>query len=222
MFHTWLDGNDFYKGSFQLKQKVFITLTQENRMQFDLSWPAIKVVFNGFSLFVLGMVIYCIFIFSFYKQVSKKYIFPFEEVDVKNSLHPQWRRFWNRLVYTLKYIFVVPLFLIVWFIILALLLLLMQKSIPLDTALLISMALLATIRITAYYNEELSVDVAKLVPLALLALFLVDMTTLSLPLFWEKTKSIAAYASIIIIYFIFIVLLELILRGYDAIANRED
>lgn len=190
-------------------------------MQLDLSWPVLKAVFNSFALFVVGMVLYCIFIFSFYKQVSKKLIFAFTDKDCRNSKYPRLMQFWCRVVYVFKYLFVVPLFLVLWFTVLALLLLLMQDGIPLETALLISMSLLATIRITAYYTEELSVDVAKLVPLALLALFLVDMTTLSVPAFWEKLQSLPVYLNTILIYFIFIVLLELLLRGYDAVASRD-
>jgi hypothetical protein len=190
-------------------------------MQLDLSWPTIRAVLSGLGLFVLGMVVYCIFIFSFYKQVSKRLLFGFKEQDCSRSKHPRFMKVWCRFTYALKYLFGAPVFLFLWFAFIAALLLLMQRDIPVNTALLIAFALLATIRITAYYDEELSIDVAKILPLALLALFLVDMDLIQLPIFVNKLKEVGLYLNTLVIYFLFTVVLELLLRVYDALANRE-
>ena len=74
------------------------------------------------------------------------------------------------------------------------------------------MALVASIRVTAYYNEALSTDLAKMFPFALLAIFLVDMSFFSyqgslitikqFPLMWKQ----------LIYYLGFTIALEFLLR----------
>ena len=74
------------------------------------------------------------------------------------------------------------------------------------------MALVASIRVTAYYNEALSTDLAKMFPFALLAIFLVDMSFFSyqgslttikqFPLMWKQ----------LIYYLGFTIVLEFLLR----------
>jgi hypothetical protein len=186
-----------------------------------IDWTAMWHLFQNFSLYVGGMVIYCIFIFSFYERVSKRLIFTYEQEDYSKTKHPGWTKFWNNTVYVFKYLFLAPLFLFFWFAVIAVLLMLMQDNIAVETAMLIAMALLATIRISAYYTEDLSIDVAKIVPLAMLAFFLVDMSAIDLTSFGQKLISLQSLLSTLLMYFAFTVVLEFLLRIYDAIANRE-
>ena len=51
--------------------------------------------------------------------------------------------------------------------------------------LVVSVSLVAAIRVTSYYNEQLSQDLAKMIPFALLGIFLVDATFFSVQ---EKPK----------------------------------
>jgi len=86
-----------------------------------------------------------------------------------------------------------------------------------EDILLVSMALVASIRVCAYYNEDLSRDLAKLIPFALLAIFIVDYRFLSfddvLDLRYDVNDNwkIAAY------YLALTICLEFILRSTKAI-----
>lgn len=187
-------------------------------MDFLALLPTVK----SFGLFVAGMAAYCIFVFALYKKVSERFIFAFSDKDCRNSKYPVFMKFWCRFLYGLKYVFVAPLFLFFWAAMFSVFLLLMQDTIPLLQGLMISMALLAAIRVCAHYSESLAEDVAKTVPLSLLALFLVDMELIHFKEFWLKLKEIPSIWQTLLVYFGFIVLLELVLRLYAAIAERDD
>jgi hypothetical protein len=187
-----------------------------------VDWLSFLPALKHFTLFVLGMAAYCIFVFALYKRVSQRFIFAFTDRDCRNSKYPAFMKFWCRFVYGMKYVFVAPIFLFIWGAMFSAFILLMQDTIPLEQGLLISMALLAAIRICAHYSESLAEDVAKTVPLSLLALFLVDMTLIQFDDFWTKMRTIPTIWETLIVYFAVIVVLELLLRLYAAIAERDD
>jgi hypothetical protein len=164
------------------------------------------------------MVAYAIFVFSFYERVSRRLLFEFE---VRGKSLAGFPLFWARTVYGLKYLFVAPLFLFSWFALLAALVLLLQSSMPLEEGLLIGMSMLATIRVCAYYKEQLAEDLAKILPLALLGIFLLDRSLVNLATFMAKFDDLPLLLTTLATYFAFMVVLEFVLRIYDAFANRE-
>ena len=91
------------------------------------------------------------------------------------------------------------------------------SSRPFAHVLLASMGLVAAIRIAAYYNEDLSKDLAKMIPFALLGIFIIDVRLITLPdvmnIFWQIIyvwKNIAYYLMLTIY-------LEIILRIFSGI-----
>jgi hypothetical protein len=183
-----------------------------------VDWNALWLQAQPLLLWVFGMVVYAIFIFSFYERVSRRLIFAFE---VKGKATQGFGLFWARTVYGLKYIFFAPLFLFGWFALLAGLILVMQAAMPLEEGLLIGMAMLATIRVCAYYREQLAEDLAKILPLALLGIFILDRSGVDLAGFMTKLGDLPVLFGTLAVYFGFMVVLELLLRVYDAIVNRE-
>lgn len=59
-----------------------------------------------------------------------------------------------------------------------------------DTVFLVSSSLIIAIRIAAYYNEDLSKDLAKLLPFALLGIFLLSPTFFSLDEVMQRLSEI--------------------------------
>ena len=86
---------------------------------------------------------------------------------------------------------------------------------------LISMSILATIRITAYYDENLSSDVAKLLPFALLAIFLLDISTISINTPLEVISQLIDVGKNIAYYFLFIFFVEIFLRIVGHISGKK-
>ena len=108
------------------------------------------------TAYTIGMVVYAIVIWHFYRSLAKKEIFKKKEGGTG------W--------YVLKYLIIFPIISFIWFIILSVFLFFLAKDLPVEGVLLASIAIVSAVRAAAYYNEDLSRDMAKLVPLALLAI----------------------------------------------------
>ena len=88
----------------------------------------------------------------------------------------------------------------------------MSKSQGIENILMISMTLVVAVRVLAYYREELAKEVAKLLPLAILGLFIVDPTYFSWEISLNNISRIPDYWVTLLNYLLFAVLLEFILR----------
>ena len=74
------------------------------------------------------------------------------------------------------------------------------------------MAVVSAIRVTSYYNEDLSRDLAKILPFALLGVFVIDFTYFKIADSLDVLRQVAAQAETILYYLIFVMILELALR----------
>jgi hypothetical protein len=178
--------------------------------QFSLSEAL--VLLKPLSLFIVGMGIYAWFIFKFYRFVAKRELFKvdFEKFEGKEGYGV--KKFFHGLFYLVKYVILFPLLTFFWVVVLSMILAFLSKTSNMDSILLVSMALVGIIRIMSYYNEDLSKDLAKMLPFALLGVFLVDISYFSL------TDSIAAISQLPLLwksgvyYLVFIIALEFLLR----------
>jgi hypothetical protein len=187
----------------------------------SINWALVLSGFKDIAVYVAGMVIFCIFTYSFHKAVARKFIFEFENRNCKSSKHPRLMQTWCTAVFIFKYLFFAPILLLLWFTTIAVLLFIFTRNVPIETLLILSMAFLSTIRITSYYDEALSRQIALNFPLSLLVVVLIDFAVIDFDLFMTKLYSLPALLPTLAIYFLFTVLLEFILRIYDAIATRE-
>jgi hypothetical protein len=167
--------------------------------------------------FVIGMGIYAFFIFFFYRMLSKRDLF-----SLKKSAYQETSA-GAAVAYVLKYIFLFPFFVFFWFAVLFVLLLLLSRSHDVYTTMLIAMAVVGAVRITAYYKEALSQDLAKMLPFALLGIFLVDISYFS---FQDALNAaITAFNTdnfwrVLIYYLLFTIAMEFTLRVGHGIAAR--
>jgi len=158
------------------------------------------------------MGIYAWFIFKFYRFVAKKDIFDKDIFGSDKDCRGFFSILFHGISYTLKYLIIFPILTFFWVIVLSSILAFLSKTDNMSNILLVSMALVGVIRIMAYYSEDLSKDLSKMLPFALLGVFLIDISyfsindsinaILQLPSLWK----VAAY------YFVFIILLEFVLR----------
>ena len=86
---------------------------------------------------------------------------------------------------------------------------------PINTLLIISATILAAVRLTAYYNEELSREIAKLIPFTLLGVSLVSARFFDFTRVLEHLNQIPQFGGQIISYLIFIIALEIVLRVFE-------
>jgi branched-subunit amino acid transport protein AzlD len=75
------------------------------------------------------------------------------------------------------------------------------------------------IRITAYYTEDLSKDVAKMLPFAILGIFLVDSSYFSIESVNDRINMLPEFINLIIQFLLLIIFTEWILRAILSIKN---
>jgi hypothetical protein len=115
----------------------------------------------------------------------------------------------------IEYIIIMPALIFFWFSILALIILILSENLGIGQVLMVSAAMVATIRILSYYEEDLSRDIAKIFPFTILAIFILNPRLFSIG---RKTTNLALVPDLFvkIIYFlILIVAIELLLRVLD-------
>lgn len=182
----------------------------------SIDFALATTVFQAVGFFTLGFTLYAGAIFFFYKHVSRRLLIEYRKPVVEG-----WRRVFANVFYGLEYLLLSPLILLVWAVIIASMVFLLGKSLDTQQALFAAIALLATVRVTAYFNEDLAVDVAKLVPLSLLAVIALDTRALDMTLFWGRVQTLPDMTQPAIYAFVFVVALELVLRMWYAIAERD-
>ncbi|HLC67290.1 MAG TPA: hypothetical protein VJI12_00225 [archaeon] len=163
---------------------------------------AIVTVYPLF-LFVIGMIIYAVFVFKFYRFIGGKNVFTPIDKSAK------WTR---KLLHSLEYVFFYPIIAFFWFLVMSVLLSILSQTVAIGNLFMASMATVVTIRILSYYSEELSREVAKLVPLALLGLMLLDITRISISAPFTVIMNLPASAHTLFYYFVFLVVAEFGLR----------
>ena len=172
------------------------------------------------SFYVLFMSAYAIFVFKFYRFLAARDMFALDLSRYEEAGHRRLRSAVHVALYTIKYLVLFPVAAFFWFAILTLILALLSRGQDFSETLLIAFATVSAIRVTAYYNEELSQDVAKILPFAVLAAFLIDISFFSVEESLESLKDARDYGEDILYYFFFLVALEFVLRLLMGLIKR--
>lgn len=168
-------------------------------------------------IFVLAMSVYAIFVFKFYRFLSRRDILQLNLEKHNNASMHLVRKTISFFIYCLKFLIVFPILAFFWFLVLTVLLTMMAKGQGLDGILLVSMAVVGSIRVSSYYNEALSTDLAKILPFALLGILLIDSSIVSFSGSMENLRAALAKWETMMYYLIAIVLLEFVLRMISTI-----
>ena len=171
------------------------------------------------GIYVAGMAVYAVFVFKFYRFLSSKDMFGLDLSRFEESRFRWARSSLHMGMYIVKYIIVFPIFAFFWFAVLTLILAFLSKGQTFPETLLIALATVSAVRVTAYYNEDLSRDLAKILPFAVLAIFLIDASFFSVGESLEILKEAGDYTEKIVYSLSFIVALELVLRILNGIVT---
>ena len=157
-------------------------------------------VFVAVFYLVISIAIYSILIWHFYRYIAKRDCF-----KLTTRKH-------KKVIGFLKYFLFYPFVAFLFFAGFSLMMLFLTKSYSIHDVLSTSFAIIVAIRICSYYNEDLSKDIAKMLPFALLAIFLVDTSYFKYIDIIAKIESIPEFFTICIQFIVFIILIEWILR----------
>ena len=123
-------------------------------------------------IYVIGIAIYAILIWKFYKFLARRNIIELDLRKYNKTEHPTLNKMFASVLFLIEYIIILPLFVFFWFSILSILLLLLSKTQSVDQIVLVSAAIVAATRLTSYLSQDLSKDLAKMFPFTILAVFL--------------------------------------------------
>ena len=182
-------------------------LSSENNLLFTLLF------------FTTVIVIYAIFVFYFYRYLAKKNIIGLNLSKYSNSEHQTMLKIFATAFYILEYLIILPILTFFWFTVFAILILVLAEGTTASTVLLISAALVAAVRITAYVSEKLSQDLAKMIPFTLLAIALTKPNFFNISALLSRFGEIPSLFTNIAYYLLFIVTLELIMRSAELITK---
>lgn len=157
-------------------------------------------LFTWLFYLIIIIAIYSIVIYHFYRFIARR-----------DCFKPTKTRY-SKAVGVLRYLFLYPFIAILFFIGFSMILIFLTKTYNIETVLYVAFAIVLAIRITAYYTEDLSKDVAKMLPFAILGIFLVDSTYFKFSSVTDRLNEIPEYINLIIQFLILIIIIEWILR----------
>ena len=193
------------------------------------SWIAINIQIVSFNLendgpfnvminllllnlyLVIIMVVYSVFVFRFYKLIAKKNIFELNLYQYSKAKHKGLKKSLEIIFYILEYAIIFPIISLVWVSIISALLFFMSED-PFGLIVLGAVAVVVTIRATSYFSEELSTEIAKLLPFGLLALALTKISTFAFLNYPELINQLPDLWKNGVYFIVFILAFEVILR----------
>jgi hypothetical protein len=170
-------------------------------------------------LITIPIIIYAVFIFYLYRFVARKNILELNLSQYNSYSAGPLLKIIPIFLYIIEYIIILPIVSFFWFAVFSVLIFFLAAELPLQTVLLISAALIASVRVTSYISENLSQDLAKMLPLTLLGIALTN------PVFFNFTEHISKISTVptlfneVISFLAFIVIIELIMRILDLFVN---
>jgi hypothetical protein len=164
------------------------------------------------AFFTAVIVLYSVFVYYFYRFLAKKNIIELNLNQYNKYSNPASIKFFAVVFYIVEYIIVLPIVTFFWFGVLSILILFLSKGITINTILLISAALVSAVRITAYLSEDLSKDLAKMLPFTLLAIAITTAGFFDIGGILSRFTEIPSLLSNILYFLLFIVGLELGMR----------
>jgi len=182
------------------------------------SVPEEQRVLVSLFMYTLFIVIYAVFIWKFYRFMAEKDIIKFNLSQYNHSKHPSLEKTYAIFLNIIQYIIILPFMVMFWFTVFSIFLLVLSKSQSTYQILLISAAIIASTRVTAYLSGGLSRDLAKVFPFTVLALFILDPEFFNVNIIFDKFAQIPELFSNILIFVVFIFGIELLLRMMYSIA----
>ena len=183
------------------------------------SIPEDQKIFVSLVLYTFLIFIYSIFIWKFYTFLSSREIIQLNLKQYNYSNHPVLEKVYAIFLFTLEYLIILPFLVVFWFAILSVFLLVLSESKNTEQILLISAAIITSTRITSYISEDLSKEMAKILPFTVLAAFILGSGIINSGNILIKISSIPSLFGNILIFLVFIFFIEFVFRSLYSIVE---
>ena len=164
------------------------------------------------ALIIGGIAAYGVFVFNFYRFLARKDMFTLNLQKHNQARHPALRKTFSVVSYIVMSLILYPVFVFIWFCVMAGLLYILSKNQTTDNVMLVGMGVVGAIRVCAYYKEALSTDIAKILPFALLGIMIIDNSIIRIVDSTEGVREAVLEWETIIYYLGAVVALEFVLR----------
>lgn len=180
--------------------------------------PHIGILLNLLILTIL-IVIYSVIIWKFYRILAKKNTINLNLNKYNTTQNSFLSRLFTGALYFLENLVIAPILIFIAFVVFTFFLIILSQTQEIPQILIISAVVIAAIRMTSYYKEDLSRDIAKMLPFTLLAVAVLNPQTFSQTQYIEQIithfTKLPNFFGEIIYYLGFIILLEVILRFFE-------
>lgn len=157
--------------------------------------------------FAIGMVIYGIFIYHFYRFLAKRDLFNIK-LAKRLSSGENITKAASVFAFIVTNFFIYPIVIFVWFIIYSLFMFFLAQGLDAATVFLVVSALVIAVRIAAYYAEDLAKDLAKLLPFAMLGFFLLSPKFFTIDDLISRLNEFPSFIENIAVFLIFAIVVE--------------
>lgn len=184
--------------------------------------PPQSQIFANLLILTLVIVIYAVFVWKFYVFISTRDILKLNLRKYNRTSHPVLAKIVAGFLYIVEYIIILPLLIFFWFGIFTILLTLITQGFESSSIVLIAAIVIAAVRICSYipnYGETVASEVAKIVPLTLLAFSITNPEFFNLGEIFQELTKIPQVLGEVRLYVFFIIFLELILRFFTFIVS---
>ena len=169
-------------------------------------------ILGPLALIIGGITIYGVFVFNFYRFVARKDIVTLDLQKHNQARHAAIRKILSVVFYIFRFLVVYPTFVFFWFCVMAGLLYILSRNQTIETVMLVAMGVVGAIRVSSYYTEALSTDIAKILPFALLGTMIIDSSVARIVQSTEGVREAALSWELVVSYLAAIVALEFVLR----------
>ena len=161
---------------------------------------------------IIAIAVYSGFVFMFYRILAKKDLLTLDLSKYADDFGGKVKKYLRSVLFVIQYIVVVPVLIAFWTLVLAVILTLLSDNSDHARNALIATSVVGAVRILAYWTEELSRDVAKMLPFAVLGVYLVSSTSVQWSEFETLLKSLPELAKSFFSSLVLLAILETLLR----------
>lgn len=156
---------------------------------------------------------------KFYENLSSRDIFGLNLNQYNSSAHPGFGKMISVLLYFVEYAVIMPFIISVWFLVLAVIIFFAVVGSGANYVLLLTGATILAIRILAYYDGDVSKELAKLFPFFTLTLLLLNTNSFNLSYLFTQIKELPVLFSSVFVYFAAIFFVEIVLRSISIVKD---
>ena len=166
---------------------------------------------------IIAIAAYSGFVFMFYRLLARRDILNLDLSKYDQTMGGKIRAFFRTAAWLIQYALAIPILIGFWTVVMAGILTLLADGDDHARNALIATSVVGSVRILSYWTEELSRDVAKMLPFAVLGVFLVSSISVEFSEFEELVENRNQLAQSYINSLILLSILETVLRIYHGL-----